>query len=128
VLGAIVLYVPIYAIEYPVGVSTSPWRGVSWKQMSRGMPSWVTPCVVLLSLIYVGHFIWFTLHTGLGVPSIRDGQYVIGSRERNLRTLSSSEYFVLKAEELRMLATLMITAYFMPMMYWWFRRNEQPTT
>ncbi|HEY3990782.1 MAG TPA: hypothetical protein VGM02_15875 [Acidobacteriaceae bacterium] len=127
VLGTIALYVPIYAVEYSARESASPWRGITWKQMARGMPSWVTPCAVLLLLIYVGHFVWFTVHTGLGVPSIRDGQYVI-SHGRNLRVLSQPEYFTLKAAELRMLATLMVNIYFVPMMYWWYRRNQPQTS
>jgi hypothetical protein len=91
------------------------------------MPSWVAPCATLLTLVYAGHFVWFAIHTGLGVPSIKDGQYFIDNHGRNLTVLSQSEYLTLKAAELRMFATFAIAAYFIPMMYWWFRRDQRQT-
>jgi hypothetical protein len=54
-----------------------------------------------------------------------DGQYVLDSHGRILKVLTQAEYVTLKEALLRIFATLMSTCYFMPMMYWWFRRNPQ---
>jgi hypothetical protein len=57
------LFAPIYALEY-LG-SSEP--SLAWKGFARGLPSWVGPCGVLLSLIALAHFIWFAVHSHWGV-------------------------------------------------------------
>jgi len=117
------LFAPIYALEYPASRTLS----FSWKGFARGMPSWVAPCSRLLSLIALAHFVWFAVHSGWGVPAIEDGQYVLTARGKILKVLTQAEYLKLTAAGGRMFATMMISFYFVPMMYWWFRRNQQKT-
>jgi hypothetical protein len=119
-LGAIALISPIVIIEYPA--SRTPFYFYSG--FARGMPNWVAPCEKMLALIALAHFIWFGVHSGLGFPAIQDGQYVLESRSQVLRVLSQAEYFSLKEAWLRLLASMMISFYFVPMMYWWFRRSR----
>jgi hypothetical protein len=119
-LGWIVLFVPMYAFEYPASIKPSFF----WK-FARGMPSWAAPCGMVLSLIGVAHLIWFGVHSGLGVPAIVDGQYVIDSRGRILKVLTQAEYITLRAAGLRAGATIMVSFYFAPMVYWWFRRSRK---
>ena len=122
-VGVLVVYVPILTIEYSrsgTGVSVQ-------KRIEQGMPRWFKSCSIFLMLLCVGHFVWFGVHSGMGVPEIMDGQYVIDARGHILKVLTRSEYLALKQAELRMFATLMITFYFMPMMYWWFRKDQQQT-
>jgi hypothetical protein len=118
-IGSMALIIPIYARDYPASRVPS----FVWKGFARGMPSWVAPCSWFLSLICIAHFVWFAVHTGWGVPEIQDGQYILDARGQTLKVLTQSEYFTLKEAELRMFATLMIYFYFLPMTYWWFRRE-----
>jgi hypothetical protein len=119
-LGWIVLFAPVYALEYPAS------RGASffWK-FAHGIPSWAAPCGMVLSLIGVAHLIWFGVHSGLGVPAILNGQYVIDTRGRILKVLTQAEYRSLRAAGLRAAATIMVSFYFAPMVYWWFRRSRK---
>jgi hypothetical protein len=120
-LGWILLFIPMYTLEYPASrAPTFFWT------FARGMPSWVAPCGTALSLIGVAHLVWFGVHSGWGVPAIQDGQYVLGSRGRILKVLTQAEYLTLRAAGLRACATVMMSFYFAPMMYWWFRRNDRP--
>jgi hypothetical protein len=123
VVGVVVLYLPIFATEY----SKDCGYGMFIKRIQQVMPGWVKPSTILLVLIYVGHFLWFIVHTGMGFPEIRDGQYVIVHGHR-LKAISLAEYTALTQAELRNFACLMIVAYFEPMMYWWIRRNQRQTT
>jgi hypothetical protein len=118
--GWAALSVPIFVLEYPES------RKVSWpfKGFARGMPSWVAPCSWLLQLFFVAHFVWMAMQWGPGVPDIVDGQYVLASRGRVLKLLTQGQYQTLMEAGLRSLATIMISFYFMPMVYWWFRQSR----
>ena len=118
--GWMVFYVSIFYLEYP----SSKEPNFAWAGFARGMPSWVAPCSCTLWLIFVAHLVWFGIRTGFGNPEIRDGQYALVTRGRILSVLSQAEYIKLRAVEARMLAAAMITLYFMPAMYWWFRRDQ----
>lgn len=124
VLGWMALFLPLYVIEYPASRTAS----FAWKGFARGMPSYVAPFSVLLSLIAVGHFLWFTAHSGWGVPEFQDGQYVSVARGRILRVLTEAEFFKLRAMDARMFATTMSYLYFTPMTYWWFHRDDRLTS
>src|SRR6266850_6252630 len=119
-LGIIALIVPIYFLEYP---ASRKWNW-SWKEWARGMPSWVAPCFWLLELFAATHFVWFALHSGAGVPDIIDGQYVLDSHGQIVKILTREEYLSLREAFLRVVATIMISLYFVPMMYWWFRQSR----
>src|SRR5580658_9849763 len=68
VTGWMVLFTPIYVLEYPASRGPSfPLYGYA-----RGMPGWVAPCGWLVSLIATAHLAWFAVHAGWGVPVIRD--------------------------------------------------------
>jgi hypothetical protein len=114
------LVVPIYVIEYPLSRAPS----FCWKGFARGMPSCVAPCSWLLSVILVAHLVWLAVLNGSGVPDIVNGQYVLRSRGRILKLLTQTEHLALMEAELRAIATLMISFYFVTMMYWWFRKNR----
>jgi hypothetical protein len=120
-IGVFAVSIPLHILEYP---SSQKWN-FYWKKYAQCMPSWVVPCDKLFWLIAIAQGVWFLIHSGGGAPTIMDGQYVLDSRGRVLKVLTQSEYLALKAEEIRMLAALMIACYFGPMMYWWFRRNPQ---
>jgi hypothetical protein len=115
------LAVPIFFLEYP---ESTGW-GFSWKVFERDMPRWVAPCFWLLQFIAAGHFIWFAAHSGGGAPEIQDEQYVLAARSRILKILTQPEYLHLRAAVARTFATIMISMYFLPLMYWWFRRNRR---
>jgi hypothetical protein len=120
-LGWMVLTVPIYLVEYPASKAWN-WQLKEW---ARGMPSWVAPCSWLLGLVAVAHFFWSAVQIWPGVPEIVDGQYVLGSGGRMLEILTRAEYLRLMEGILRALATIMISLYFVPMMYWWFRQDHR---
>ena len=46
-------------------------------------------------------------------------------RGRVLKTLSQTEYLTLRGAEVRLVASVMISLYFVPMMYWWFSRDRK---
>ena len=117
------LYIPVYALEYPASRALS----FSWKGFARGMPSWVAPCSWVLTLVVLAHFVWFIVQSGPGAPAIVDGQYVLDNHGRILKVLTQAEYLTLRGAAVRAFATLMISFYFAPMVYWWFRRNDQQT-
>jgi len=120
ILGWLALFVPIYLVEYPASRAWD-WPLSGW---ARGMPSWVAPCSWLLELVAIGHFCWSGVQIWPGVPEIVDGQYVLGSGGRILQILTKAEYLRLTAGILRAIITIMISLYFVPMMYWWFRPSE----
>ena len=119
IVGWMFLLALIYFLEYPACQTSS----FLWKGFTRGMPSWVGPCIGLLWLIAISHAIWFSLHSSWGVPTIQDGQYAIGASGQILRVLTREEYIKLRSAEARMLAAATASFYFVPMTYWWFRRN-----
>jgi len=122
IFGFVALFAPIYVLEY----SASRAAFSSWKRFARGMPSWVLWCVRTFWLIALAHFIWFAFHSGPGVPVAQNGQYFLEAQGRILRTLSHEKYLAAKASELRLLSTMTVAAYFVPMVYWWLHRR--PTT
>jgi hypothetical protein len=117
--GMMLLFVPVYILEYPNSRSPTFF----YKEFANGMPKWVTPCEWILALIALMQIIWFALHSGLGVPAFQDGQYVIESRGQVLKVISEAEYLALKGAGLRMFAAMLVSLYFVPMMYWSFRRS-----
>jgi hypothetical protein len=118
ILGSMVLLVPII-VDKPVSRSLS----FPWKLGSIGMPSWAAPGFWIVQLFAIGNLVWFAIHSGWGVPAIIDGQYVSDARGRILKVLTQAEYFRLKEAELRTITAFMISFYFPPMMYWWYRRT-----
>jgi hypothetical protein len=117
--GFVALTIPMFALEYP---ASKAWNW-TWKEWTRGMPSWVAPCSWLLQLVFVVHLAWAFVQSGPGVPGIVDGQYVIESGGRILKVLTQAEYIRLREATVREGATAMIAAYFPPMTYWWFRQS-----
>lgn len=115
-VGMMALFLPIIYLEYPR--SKNPF--FFYMGFARGMPGWVAPCEWLLALFALSQVVWFALHSGLGVPSFQDGQYVIESRGQVLKVISRAEYLALKEAGLRMIAAMMASFYFVPVMYWWF--------
>ena len=94
-----------------------------WKGFSRGMPNWIVPTIKLLGLFFFFQFILFLVQSQAASPQIKDGQYVLhGLTEK---AITQSEYFRLKAAELRMFAAGWVFFYFVATAYWWFRRNHQ---
>jgi hypothetical protein len=119
-VGQIALFAPIYVLEYPASKSpTFLWHG-----FSRGMPRWVAPCAQLLTLLAIAHWVLCAFRYGWGVPAIQDGQYVIAARGKILKVVSPAQYVALKEEELRAFATVIVSFYFVPMMYWWFAEKH----
>lgn len=120
-IGMIALFAPIYALEHPASRSLFFF----YKGFARGMPNWVAPCEWVLALVALAHFVWFGIHSGFGVPAIKEGQYVLEARGQVLKALSQAEYLTLRGSEVRMFAAMMISFYFVPMMYWWFSRGRK---
>ena len=119
--GWMVFYVSIFFLEYPASKGTN----FTWTGFARGMPSWVAPCSVMLWLIFLAHFVWLAVRAGLGLPEIHDGQYALVTRGHILSVITQAEYVEFRADEARTFAAGMITLYFLPLMYWWFRRGNR---
>jgi hypothetical protein len=120
--GMMLLFLPVFILEYPNSRSPTFF----YNEFAKGMPKWVAPCEWILALIALVQVIWFAMHSGLGVPALQDGQYVIESHGQVLKVISAAEYLALKEAGLRMFAAMLVSFYFVPMMYWWFRRNGLP--
>jgi hypothetical protein len=118
--GAAAVIVPVRLLE-----PSAKYPNYIWTKFRKDMPRWVFPCLVLVWLFTGVHFAWFFFQTGLGDPDIRDGQYVLASRQEVYKVLTQSEYLAIKAVEARMFATVMFSMYLVPTMYWIFRRPEQ---
>ncbi len=88
----VVLFLPIYAIEYP---GSRRWT-FAW-DWARTLPRWVRFCGNILGLIFVADFLWFAVHSGPGVPSIQEGQYVLEALGHILRVPTRAEYLQLMA-------------------------------
>lgn len=98
-LVAIGLIAPIFVIDAPARYRIPfAWKGFP------GMPTWVSRCSSLLSLVMVGHFSWFLAHAMR--ESAADNQVVQ----------------ITPAYE-RLFATVMTSFYFGSTTYWWFRRD-----
>lgn len=117
--GWMVLFTPIYFLEYPASRTAS----FAFKGFAKGKPKWVAPCSWLIQLVAIGHFVWAAVHEGMGVPEIRDGQYVLIDHGRILKILTQPEYIDLRAVGARAFATIIVSFYFVPLVYWWFRRD-----
>lgn len=121
-IGVVVVLLPVFLLEYP----TSREPTFFYNGFAKGLPAWVAPCVWILQLVALAQFTWLLYHFGFGVPAIRDGEYVIESRGQILQVISTAEYIALGKAWLRMILTIVASFYFVPMMYWWFRRESQP--
>ena len=120
VLGAIGLVISIRIVEPLVWSPTD-----FWTRFNRGMPGWISPCLIIIWLIAAAHFAWFSLHGVHGEPEIKEGQYVLYNNHKEfLKLLTQSEYFALRRAQLRMIASVLIAMYFVPTMYWSFQRPE----
>jgi len=117
--GALALGMPIRFIE-----PSSKFPSYFWTEFTQGMPKWVFPFLILVWLTTAAHFAWFSFHVGFGVPEIKDGQYVLDNHTEVLKVLTQSEYLSLKGAQVRMIATVMISMYAVPTIYWYFRRPE----
>lgn len=111
----VAVLVPMFICEYPRSASASFASG----GFARGMPRWVVRCSQLLTIMCVAHFVFFFVRSGPGVPVIIDGEFVLNMRGRIIQVLSRQEYLALKADELRIAATMMSAMFFVPMTYWW---------
>jgi hypothetical protein len=120
-LGWMAVLAPMCILEYPATRTLT----FSLKGFARRMPSWVAPCSWLLLFIAIAHLAWTAVQFGRGAPEIIDGRYVLGSRGGISEALTQAEYLRLRAIGARMFATFLIYFYFVPMVYWWFRRNQQ---
>lgn len=118
VLVWMVLLVPII-VDYPTSRSLS----FAAKLSSLGMPSWAAACLWTVQLFTLGNLVWFAVRSGWGAPAVMDGQYVIDARGHVLRVLTQAEYFTRREAELSMITGFMISLYFLPMMYRWYRRT-----
>lgn len=86
----------------------------------RALPGWARTTVAVFWLVAIAHFAWFFLSGHHGVPRMKDGQFIIGSHGRIIKVLTESEYWALKGEEVRSLASLMVAVYLNAAMNWWF--------
>jgi hypothetical protein len=120
----VALFLPIYAIEYP---RSRRWT-FAW-DWAGSLPRWVRFCGNILGLIFIADFLWFAVHSGPGVPSIHEGQYVLEAGGHILRVLTRAEYLQLMAAGARLSAVATIGFYFAPAAYWYFnRKREWPET
>jgi hypothetical protein len=119
-VGALAVQLPIPVMEHASLVN----RRFFWGEFSRGMPSWVVPCIKLFWLVALAHFVYFLLQSHAAVPIIEDGQYILSNRGRIVKVLTHPEYLALKALEARLFAALTFVGYLMPFMYWWFPKQE----
>jgi hypothetical protein len=107
--------------------STGTWRW-RWNEQTRGKPAWVVFWFFLLMANFVGHLAWLIYQSGLGVPEIIDGQYVLGSRGHILKELTAEEYFSLRSLDLRLFAMLYLYLYFAQAVYWYDPNDSQEAT
>jgi hypothetical protein len=121
--GMMMLFLPIFILEYPNSRSPTFF----YNEFARGMPKWVAPCEWILALVALAQVIWFALHSGLGVPAHQEAQYVIESHGHVLKVISEAEYLALEEAGLRMFAAMLVSFYFVPMMYWSFRPSGRPS-
>jgi len=119
-IGLVLLIIPIVTIEPSLLTKKN-----FWSKFTRGMPSWVSPCIIFFSLVAVVHFAWFRVQNGGGIPIIRDGQYLLSDRGRPLKVLTETEYMTMKDDEVRQQAAPVIVGYLIPMFYWWFPRSSR---
>jgi hypothetical protein len=123
-IGIFVLLAPLYAMEY----HAVRQRSFFLKGFAREMPTWVVPGVRSLGLFFAIHFVLFLVQGYAAVPEVMNGGYVLNDHGRIARTLTQSEYFALKGEELRLFATGWLFFYFVLTAYWWFPRARQETS
>lgn len=115
-LGAIALSVPIALFESRSLES----KRAFWRDAMRALPAWARGIVTVFWLVAIAHFVWFFFSGHRGVPTIKDGQFIIDSHGRIIKVLTEHEYWALKGEEVRSLASLMVAVYLNAAMNWWF--------
>jgi hypothetical protein len=117
-VGVFFLLLSIYLPNY----SALRRASLFWKEFGRGMPKWVVPTIKSLGAFFVIHFVIFLLQSHAAAPEFKDGEYVLNDHGHIVKVLTHSEYLRLKGGELRLFATGWIFFYFVPTVYWWFRR------
>jgi hypothetical protein len=120
-IGVFLLMLSMYVTDY------SAFRSglFFWEGFRQGMPKWVVRTIRLFGAFFVIHFVVFLLQSHAASPEFRDGIYVLNNHGHIVKMLTQSEYFRLKAGELRLFATGWIFFYFVPTAYWWFPRDNQ---
>lgn len=119
-IGAAGLVTHIYIHENPA--MRDPLGGIT-----RNMPGWVALVAKCLALVAAAHLVWSIFRSGPGAPGVVNGQYALVNRGRVLKLLSQSEYTAFKQDELRVFATMLLSFYFVPMMYWSYRKPKTET-
>jgi hypothetical protein len=116
VAGAIAVSAPLAFFEH-----RSLRARTYWRDSARAMPLWARATGKAFWLIAMAHFVWFFFSGYQGSPTIQpDGQFVINSHGRILKVLTESEYWTVKAAELRFLISLIMAVCISTMMAWWF--------
>lgn len=119
--GAIVIQVPMYLRER----ASLKNRALAWKVFAQRVPKWAVFCVKLFYVVVFAHVVWLFIKSDYAVPTLQDGRYLLVSRGRIVRAITEKDYLALNAAEFRVFAVLMISCYLVPLLYWWFQRNQK---
>lgn len=114
VVGAVAVTAPITLFEH-----RSLRARTYWRDSARVMPRWTRGTANAFWLIAMAHFVWLFFNDP-GVPTIQDGQFIISSHGRIVKVLTESEYWALKAADLRLLVSLIMAVCISTMMAWCF--------
>jgi len=100
------------------------------KGYAIGKPPWIISGIHAPGVFFAAHFILFLVLSHAASPEIVNGQFVLSDHSSIKEILTEHEYLRLKADELRLFATLWMFFYFATTAYWWFpshRSSPSPT-
>jgi hypothetical protein len=119
--GALLLFLPMFAIEYP-GIRANVFFG---KEFERGKPRWILFGIKVSFILFFIVFVLFLVLSRTASPEIQSGQYVLSNHGKIVRVLSESEYLHLKEWELRMFASGWMCFYLPIATYWWYPKSRR---
>ena len=117
--GLICVILLLITLEYPsLKRPNSPLQAFSLR-----LPNWTLRYAAILFLIFLAHLLWVAIQSASGVAGIVDGKYVLESNGRVFEVISQAQYLARRAVALRASASFMVCFYFVPAVYWWFRKG-----
>ena len=121
------LHVGIFVVFIPLVISSRKAFGAnpSFSAIRAAFPAWVVALGIVIFAYAALNFLLFILATDGGSPSIKDGKFILQSHGQFIRELSSAEYATCKANEVRGFSGHWLAFYFVPFVYFIFRRRGE---
>jgi hypothetical protein len=123
--GVWVLHVGMFAVFAPMIFDQKRTEKKTFqREIFSPLPGWARYLITAFFVYALINFALFLFLSEGGVPSVRDGKYVLHSHGSVIRELSEEEYDLHKAYELRGFSGHWMVFYLIPALYFSYRKDK----